>query len=72
MSNRTLGSLFAALLLLTTNAAAQGSTAKKEPVADGRTLSARGVDESWRTLLYVPFVTKGCAYAWSDTFGVKV
>jgi HEAT repeat protein len=39
MSNRTLGSLFAALLLLTTNAAAQGSTAKKEPVADGRTLS---------------------------------
>ena len=28
--------------------------------------------ESCRTLLYVPFDTNGCVYAWSDTLGVKV
>jgi HEAT repeat protein len=38
MSNRILGSLAAAVLLLTSAASAQGA-ATKEPVADGRTLS---------------------------------
>ncbi len=38
MSNRTLGSLAAAVLFFTSSAWAQG-TASKEPVADGRTLS---------------------------------
>ena len=38
MSNRILGSLAAAVLLLTSAASAQGA-AIKEPVADGRTLS---------------------------------
>ncbi|HET6578419.1 MAG TPA: HEAT repeat domain-containing protein [Gemmatimonadales bacterium] len=39
MLNRILGALAAAVLFLTTNAVAQGQTGKKEPVADGRTLS---------------------------------
>jgi HEAT repeat protein len=39
MLNRILGTLAAAVLLLTTNAVAQGQAGKKEPVADGRTLS---------------------------------
>jgi HEAT repeat protein len=39
MLNRMLGPLAAAVLLVTTNAVAQRPSAKKEPVADGRTLS---------------------------------
>jgi HEAT repeat protein len=39
MSNRILGPLAAAVLLLAPSAWAQGATAAKEPVSDGRTLS---------------------------------
>ena len=39
MLSRILGLLAAAILLVTTNAVAQGTSAKKEPMADGRTLS---------------------------------
>ena len=39
MLSRILGLLAAAILLVTTNAVAQGTSAKKESMADGRTLS---------------------------------
>jgi len=39
MLSRILGLLAAAILFVTGNAVAQGGSAKKEPVADGRTLS---------------------------------
>jgi hypothetical protein len=48
MLNRILGTLAVAILVLTSSALAQGSTGKKEPVAEGRPLS------QWVTDLKAP------------------